>query len=362
MNGLQPIDYGKAAIETMMRRYRGRELPPKGHFHYHQGVFLSGVYQIYRLCGDERYFEYIKEWVDAMLDENGHILNYSAGHLDDIQPGNLLFPLYERTGEEKYRNALEHLAELVKTFPRNREGGFWHMDCLPDQMWLDGLYMAGPFSAQYAAVFHAPRLADSAAEQALLMERKTKDPVTGLLYHAWDCGRREEWADPATGLSAEFWGRSVGWVPVAVLDELDWIPQSHERYPELVRMVRELLTAVCRYQSGDGRWYQVLDKGGCPGNWPENSCSCLFTAALFKAVRKGILDETYLKAAQRGYEGVIRDLKWNGDDLLIGNICVGTGVGNYEHYCRRPVSVNDLHGAGAFLLMCAQAQTGVQNF
>jgi unsaturated rhamnogalacturonyl hydrolase len=119
--------------------------------------------------------------------------------------------------------------------------------------------------------------------------------------------------------------------------------------------VRNLLTALCRWQSEDGRWYQVTDKGGQPGNWLENSCTCLYVAALCKAVRKGILGTEYLAAAKRGYDGVVASLGFEGDDVLIGQVCIGTCVGDYRHYCGRPVSVNDLHGVGAFLLMCVQA-------
>lgn len=357
---MRPADYAEAAIETMMRKYRGRDLPPKGHFHYHQGVFLSGVYQNYLICGNERYYEYVKEWVDSVLDKDGKILDCAPGHLDDIQPGILLFPIYKKTGEIRYKKTLDHLAELVRHFPKNREGGFWHMDCFANEMWLDGLYMAGPFSVRYAAEFSDPELADSAAEQALLMEQKTKDPVTGLFCHAWDCDRKADWADPETGRSPEFWGRSIGWVPVAVLDELDDLLADCEKRPQLERLVRELLTAVCRFQSEDGRWYQVVNKGTEPENWLENSCSCLFAAALFKAVQKKILGEEYLKAAWKAYKGVIRDLTWKGSDLQIGNVCIGTGVGDYAHYCSRPVSVNDLHGVGAFLLMCAQAEAALE--
>ena len=115
---------------------------------------------------------------------------------------------------------------------------------------------------------------------------------------------------------------------------------------------------MCRYQSEEGRWYQVVNKGGQKGNWLENSCSCLYVAAIYKAVRMGILDVSYLEQAKRGYESVIRSLEYDGENVLIGNVCVGTGVGDYEHYCNRPVSVNDLHGVGAFLLMCAQVQRG----
>jgi unsaturated rhamnogalacturonyl hydrolase len=150
----------------------------------------------------------------------------------------------------------------------------------------------------------------------------------------------------------------MGWVPVAVLNELDFIPKDHPKRREMCDLVVDLLTALCKFQSEDGRWYQVVNKGDCEGNWLENSCSCLYTAAICKAVRTGILDKAFLSNAKRGYEGVIRSLTWEDDDLQIGNVCIGTGVGDYTHYINRPVSVNDLHGVGAFLIMCTEVAMG----
>lgn len=356
INGMQPIDYGKAACDTMMRKFAAADLPPKGRFHYHQGVFLSGVYQNYELCKEEKYFQYIKDWVDSIIDENGEIHTFDKGQLDDIQPGILLYPLWERTGDERYKKALDTLLPIIKDFPRNKDGGFWHKDRHPHQMWLDGLYMAGPICAEYAKRFDASEYLDIAAEQAIIMRAKTEDKNTGLWYHAWDCSKEIDWADKETGLSPEFWGRSIGWVPVAILDEMDFMPEGYEKRQELEALVRDLLVAVCKYQSEEGRWYQVVDKGDCEGNWLENSCSCLYVAAICKAVEKGILEESYLEQARKGYEAVINSLTFEGEDIQIGNVCVGTGVGDYQHYIKRPVSTNDLHGVGAFLIMCAQAQ------
>lgn len=352
----EPLYYAKASVETMMRKFEAKDLPPKGRFHYHQGVFLSGVYKTYQACGDERYFQYIKDWVDSCVDENGHIIQFNEGQLDDLQPGILLYPLLDRTGDERYKKALDTLLDILKHFPRNEVGGFWHKVTCQEQMWLDGLYMGGPIAAEYGARFDAPEFIETTVEQALLMEEKTRDDKTGLWYHAWDCVKQQAWADPVTGLSAEFWGRSIGWVPVAVLDDLDFIPKSHPKYSELERLVRDLLTAVCKYQSKQGRWYQVVDKGDKDGNWLETSCSCLYVAAICKAVRMSILPVEYMEYAKKGYEGVIQSLAWDGDELMVGDVCIGTGVGDYKHYCDRPISVNDLHGVGAFLIMCSEMQ------
>ena len=188
------------------------------------------------------------------------------------------------------------------------------------------------------------------------MERKTRDPQTGLLYHAYDSLRREPWADPVTGCSPCFWGRSTGWVGVAVLNDLDYLPEDIEGRDETIRMVTELLAALCRYQSEEGRWYQVTDRGGEDGNWLENSCSCLYMAAICKAVRRGFMDQSFLAHARKGYDAVIRSLAFEGENVMIGQVCIGTGVGDYAHYCARPTSVNDLHGVGAFLLMCTEVQ------
>ena len=356
----EPIYYAKASVDTMMRKFQAADLPPKGHFHYHQGVFLSGVYQTWQLCGEERYFRYMKDWVDSCVDENGEIHTYDRGQLDDIQPGILLFPLYEKTGDVRYKKALDTLLPVIRDFPRNEAGGFWHKQWYPDQMWLDGLYMAGPISAEYGKKFDAPEYLDLVVEQALLMEEKTRDKNTGLWYHAWDCSKKEGWADPVTGLSPEFWGRSIGWVPVAVLDDLDFLPGDHPGREGLRRLVRELLQAVCHYQSPEGMWYQVVDKADREENWPETSCTCLFVAAICKAVREGILPASFMEQARKGYEAVIRHLGWEGENLLVQGVCVGTGVGDYRHYCERPTSVNDLHGVGAFLIMCAQMQQSWQ--
>ena len=100
----------------------------------------------------------------------------------------------------------------------------------------------------------------------------------------------------------------------------------------------------------------MVDQGNREDNWLEKSCSCLYAAALFKAVRKGLLPESYLEPAKRGYEGVIRSLEWEENDLLLGQVCIGTGVGDYMHYVDRPVSVNDLHGMGAFMIMWAECE------
>ena len=352
----QQIEFARQACDTMMRRFAAPDLPPKGHFHYHQGVFLSGMYKTYQLTGEEKYFAYMKEWVDSVFTADGKIRDYAHADLDDIQPGILLFPLLDKTGDARYRSCIESAAAQIPDIPLCECGAPYHKVRLTRQMWLDGLYMLGPFMSEYGRRFDRPDWRAQVARHVLLMREHTRDEATGLWKHAWDESRHADWCDPETGLAPEFWGRSLGWVPVAILDDLDQLLPSDPGYENLRQIVPELLGAICKYQGPDGRWWQVLDKIGAPGNWPENSCTCLIAAAIAKGVRKCLLGREWLPIARRAYDGVAATLAWEGEDIQIGHVCVGTGVGDYEFYCARPCSVNDLHGVGAFLLMCAELQ------
>ena len=354
--GHSALDFARQACNRMIDKFAPEDLPPKGEFYYHQGVFLSGMQKTYELCQDKKYYDYIKAWVDTKVREDGSIYHMDRSQLDYIQPGVLLYPLYHNTKEEKYKKALDTLIQILKEFPKNEEGGFWHNGGCQNQMWLDGLFMGGPITAEYAARFQNRQLFDKVALQAKLMYQHNLDPQTGLLLHGWDESRQASWANRETGRSPEVWGRALGWYVTAMVDILDYLPASHPDYPVLLHILKELAPRIVRCQdAADGRWYQVVNKGNRPGNWLENSCSCLFVYAITKAVRKGYIDRKYWENAKKGYQGVIRSIAVDENrNVRVGDVCIGTGIGDYDYYIKRPTGVNDLHGVGAFLIMCAE--------
>ncbi|MET3848216.1 glycoside hydrolase family 88 protein [Paenibacillus sp. OAE614] len=356
-----PIQWAEQACEALMAKFEPEQLPPD-RFHYHQGVFLSGMEKCWRQTGKDQYFDYIKRWVDSQILADGSIKKYNPDELDDIQPGVLLFNLFEQTGDERYKQALHTLVPLLKSWRTNPSGGFWHKGHCPNQMWLDGLYMAGPIAVQFGRTFGDSEYFDMMAYQAILMSKHTKDPGTGLMYHGWDETKEASWADPETGLAPEFWGRAIGWYPVALLEMFEHLPENHKDKAALTVILQDLLAALPKYQDpASGLWYQVVDKGDRPDNWLESSCTALYVHAIAKAVRCGYLDESYLQYAWKGYQGVIDTLKFDENGrVIIGQICIGTGIGDYAHYIARPTSENDLHGAGAFILMCTEMNLAKQ--
>lgn len=350
------LNYGKLACNTIMDAHPDAVLGRKEAFNYVAGVFLSGMMNIYRVCGDEKYIRYIKKWVDSIIVDDGVIQYFAKGALDDYMAGTLLFPLYERFSEKKYLTALKLFKGNIRNWMKNEKGGFWHKEWYPYQMWLDGLYMAGPLQMHFARYFGEEYFCDNALRQVFLMYENMKDPGTGLLFHAWDDSKNAVWADKETGLSTEVWGRAMGWYVVAILEMLEILPESHSERTKLISIEKELLEKLAKYQDAkSGMWYQVIGREEEQDNWLETSCSCLFTYAMVKAVRMGILDKEYLKNVERGFEGILaHSVSETDGKFKLSGVCIGTSVCDYNGYINRPTTENDLHGTGAFVLMCAE--------
>ncbi|HEV7473987.1 MAG TPA: glycoside hydrolase family 88 protein [Pyrinomonadaceae bacterium] len=329
---------------------------------YDQGVVLKGIESLWLNTADGKYFQFIQRSIDRFVRDDGTIRTYELGeyNIDHINNGRILLLLYSVTGQEKYRKAAALLREQLKTHPRTSEGGFWHKQIYPYQMWLDGLYMGEPFYAEYAATFHDTAAFDDIARQFVLMELHSRDAKTGLLYHAWDESRKQRWANTATGRSPNFWGRAMGWYAMALVDTLDYFPADHPQRAALIEILKRLAVAAQKYQEPkSGLWYEVLDQGKRQGNYLEASVSCMFVYALAKGVRQGYLPPAYLGVAQRGYRGILsRFIKTDpgGQVNLEGTVSVGGLGGNpyrdgsYEYYLSEKVVTNDTKGVGAFLM------------
>src|SRR5690606_14594494 len=128
-----------------------------------QGVFLFGMQRVWEQTGRGEFLDYIKRYVDSLVDPLGNVV-CDKGELDSIQAGLLLFVLDREFADPRYKRAADKLLALFPTFNRTSDGGFWHKDKYPYQMWLDGLYMGGAFAMSYAKHFNEPKLYEMVLE------------------------------------------------------------------------------------------------------------------------------------------------------------------------------------------------------
>lgn len=352
---MNSLEYAKAGARTLMKKFKPAELPPSHRFHYHQGVFLAGLERLYKLTGDTQYRDYIKEWVDFNIDEDGNAPQCVITEFDDIQPGILLFNLYGETGDKRYKIMLERLYDAIEKWPTNAKGGIWHKYQNKNQMWLDSMYMMGVITAMCANFFDNEYLYGKLHTQMKLMRDNMTNPENGLMYHMWDDSGANPFVDKDTHCISVHWGRAMGWYVVALVEILELMPENCKYRQDFIDTEIKLLYELRKYQDKEtGLWYQVLDMGADERNWLETSCSSLFVYAAAKAYRLGIIDESYMDMITSGYEGVLSKTTMNGDCLNVTGVCIGTGVEYLEYYFNRPTVENDLHGMGAFLLMSTE--------
>ncbi|MBQ2193793.1 MAG: glycoside hydrolase family 88 protein, partial [Bacteroidales bacterium] len=282
--------------------------------------------------------EYVDAWYDAIIAEDGTIgVNYKKSNYstDHICPGRTLFQLYDLTGKEKYRLAMDRLYEQVLEQPRTPEGGFWHKQVYPNQMWLDGLYMAQPFYAEYTARYVPDSLkmrnfADI-AQHFVTVADHTFDPVTGLYRHAWDSSHEMFWCDPATGQSAHAWGRALGWYAMALVEVLPVLPADTPGRDEMLRIFRHIFETLPKYADpGTGMWYQVLDRPGEEGNYLEATCSAMFVYAMHRGCREDYLD--CQAEAKKAYRSLVKTFVSFERGLVdLNRCCEVAGLGGKEN-------------------------------
>ena len=314
-------------------------------WNYTTGLELKSFLDVYEATGREEILDYVDAWYDAIIAEDGTIATYKKSNYstDHVCPGRTLFQLYDITGKEKYRTAMDSLYVQVLEQPRTEDGGFWHKQVYPGQMWLDGLYMGGPFWAEYTARYGQPADYQPLITWFRTMDEHCYDPGTDLYRHACDVSREMPWADKQTGWSDHCWGRGMGWFFMSAVDAIEFIPEGVEGREVVLKIIGKLASMVKRTQDPEsGAWYQVIDRSGDEGNYLESTCTGMFMYSLLKGIRLGVIDRSYLPVARKAYEGFIKTFVTEDENglLNVGECCMGAGLGgtpyrsgNYEYYC-----------------------------
>jgi rhamnogalacturonyl hydrolase YesR len=334
------------------------------YFEYTTGLLMQAYDDLNQLSPEQRYADAVENVMGSFVSEDGSINGYvqSKYNIDSINAGKMLLRLYERNKSDNYKTAVDTLAEQLEQHPRTSAGAFWHKKIYPHQVWLDGVYMGIPFLAHYEQLIGQGNFEEVLAEFRLVRE-KLRDPKTGLYFHAWDEAKEQGWADKESGLSPNFWSRGMGWMAMALVDVLDYIPaENTEQRAYLIDMIEELAPVLEKYQhAGSGTWYQVSDKAGAPGNYLEATGSSMFTYFFAKAINKGYLAESWVPMAKKSYQGLLNEfirVHADGSVSLTDNCAVaGLGFGrdgSYRYYMSEPVIDDDLKGVAPFIMAGAE--------
>lgn len=336
----------------------------KSSWNYVDGCMVNALLELYRIRKNEKYLAFADAFIDSFVSEDGQIRSYDPKeyNLDNINAGKTLFELYKLTGKDKYKKAIDTVYSQILGQPRTKEGNFWHKMIYPNQIWLDGLYMAQPFYTLYELEYDDCKNIEDIHNQFLNVYKLMRNPLNGLYFHAYDSSRESFWCDKVTGLSGNAWLRALGWYAMALIDTIDIIkerPELSQMKDDLTKIYKELIDAMLPYQNQeDGMWRQVPNFPEVQKNYAETSGTAIFAYAIMKSVRLGILPEEYFEAGKHAFEGTCEKyLSEKDGELQLGGICLVAGLGNkdmregtYEYYMREPVVENEAKGIAPLIL------------
>lgn len=338
-------------------------------WNYEDGCVLIGLRAMYQATGDNFYLNALRSFTDRYIEVDGNIRNYVAAeyNLDYIPAGCVLYTLYDKTCEPRYRKAIETLEEQLRHQPRTPCGSFWHKAIYPNQVWLDGLYMGLPFHANYAIRFGD----ESALDDIMLQFRNARkylyDEKTGLYYHAWNETKDVFWADPKTGLSPNFWTRAIGWYLMALADICGMIPDNRtDLIDEMAALWKEAIDGMLRWQEKDsGLFYQLPALLNEKRNYLETSGSLMVAYSLLKGARLDVLTEPeYRAAGEKILVGIeLRKFTVHDGKVELHGICKGAGLGptgnlhrngTVDYYLSEDVVHDEQKGVGVCMMAYAE--------
>ncbi len=336
----------------------------KPSWNYIDGCMMVSLLELFKATKDERYLSFVKSFVDFYVHEDGTILGYSKEKYstDDVSETRVLFDLYALTKEEKYLKAIHMVYDQILTHPRTKEGNFWHKKIYPNQVWLDGLYMMQPFYTRYETELNKMQNYTDIVNQFKNVRELMMDSKTGLYYHGYDSSKTMFWADPKTGLSKNFWLRSLGWFTVAMIDVFEYMnEQMFDERHCIMEMFKETIDSILKYQDSKSKmFYQVPNFPEKEGNYLETSGSSMIAYAILKGVRLKALPSRYKELGLDIFNGICDTyLSTKNGDLNLGGICLVAGLGpesnlrrdgSYEYYMSEPVVENDAKGVGPFIM------------
>ena len=289
-------------------------------FDWPQGVALFALYLHARQTNDKTLMNYLYGWFDAWIEKG-----LPGKNINSMAPLLTLSFLYEDTKKESYLKICEEwLSYALNDLPRTGEGGYQHITIDSDnyaQLWDDTLYMTVLFVARMGGLLQRNDCVQESIRQFLVHIKYLQDPVTGLFFHGWTFVEKHHFA-------GVLWGRGNAWYTAGLVDylELAAIPDGVKWF--LVSTLQRQVDALLTVQAENGMFHTLLDD---PDSYPESSATAGFAYGILKAVRLGLLPESYRKAGEKAAAAVAVRVLPTGE---LAEVSAGTCLRMTKEYYR----------------------------
>ena len=357
------LEYFSQYMETAFPRFLS-ERP----WNYKNDLCVTGAAMLADATGSPRWNRYILDAAKWLVDEEGRVANWKEyeHNIDKVSFGKSLRILRDLTGDGRYGRGVERAYAFLEHYPRTSTGNFWHKLIYPFQVWLDGLYMGQPFYMEYENRFNERKNYSDIMNQFNQARTLLYDEKTGLYYHAYDEYKDRKWADPETGLSPNFWLRSIGWYLMALVDCYELASEEiYEVKARFGELLREAVHGILKYQDKESKlFFQLPALPDQEGNYLETSGSLMVAYAVLKGCRLGaLLEEKYAERGKEIYDAVLEQNIYQAEDgaYHLSGTCAVAGLGprterdgSIAYYLSEPVVDDDVKAVGVLMMVTAE--------
>ena len=367
----------------------------KGRWNYIDGVFLNSILEYSKVKNDNKYIDFVKNYVNYYIKETGEFLYISsqeeynptingafrANELDSYCESRILFDLYQYTKDERYNNAINRSYDYLLNMPMCVNNiNYCHKAIYNNQIYLDGFYMYVPFLVKYANFKKDYTIYDNIIKQYKYVYEHQRNTENGLYYHCLDTAKSIFWANKETGVSESVWSRGLGWYIMSLVDSIEYFPKDKQTY--LINILNEAINSIYKYKDNDtNMYYQLIDKGNTSyevsydkylkylnnqkytsdatiSNYLESSGSSMIAYTMMKGARLNYLDNKYLNIGKKSFEGIYNH-SFNKTNNTLNDICLSAGLGPENkpyrdgtpyYYLAEKVVSNDAKGVGPFIM------------
>lgn len=347
-------------FDNYAREYRPYK---SGAWCYEDGLLYQGLELLHRATAEDRWLQHMVRLVDNQVSSGGELAGYDPTefNIDHVKSGRALVYLHQQTGRQLYCDATVPLMNQLDNHPRTRSGVYWHKLNYPWQIWLDGLFMAASFRLPYAVAYDRADIIDDVMGQLLKALEATHDPVSGLYAHAYDESRLQRWSDPESGHSPAYWSRALGWLAMCLVDTAELV--GPEVFAPVQTLAENYLNALCSFRQEGGLWLQVINQPDLEGNYQEASASAMFSYALIKGQKLGLVSALDDGLVDSLVQQTVRDKSDGGKEMF--DICEVAGLGGFggnyrdgtaEYYLSERRVADDVKGVGPLMMCVAQSK------
>lgn len=302
-----------------------------------QGVGLYGLNELAVKYEQHQYNNFLERWFNTNIEQG-----LPSKNINTTAPFITLIEFSDRTQNKAFMDmCIMHAQWLMNELPKTEEGGFQHVTSAignrngvslnENELWIDTLFMAVLFLAKMAKKFNNYTWLNETILQMHIHIKYLYEKKNGLFYHGWSFNTHDNFG----GI---FWCRGNSWFTLGIMEYLevlgDLIESGDKQF--FVSTFKAQVNKLCTLQSKDGLWHTVLDD---PTSYTEVSGSAAIIAGIFKGIKVGILDSSYLDYARRGLQGIIKNIS---EDGLVQNVSAGTGMGHdaihYKKIIKSPMA------------------------